>query len=154
MNRNGATLLAAASVVVVLGVTGAAVVAGGGGGGSPSVAPADVPATLAADNPLPSYVASAPAQPAVTPGSYPGLVAPPAYQAVPNGTISLRPAPAGPGAVDTGVGPAYDPGYRDSIEGHVLRECPRPSNATAEPFRTCYDQKKNENQPTPNPPLP
>ncbi|GAC1330708.1 MAG: hypothetical protein NVSMB13_18830 [Mycobacteriales bacterium] len=148
MNRNGATLLATAGVVVVLGVTGAAVLSGGGSSGAPAAEPVDVPATSAADNPLPSD-AKPPTQAAVGPGRYPGLVAPPGYQPVPNGTISLRAAPPG-GSVDTEVGPAYDPGYRDSIEGHVLRECPRPSNATAEPFRSCYDQKKAENQPSPS----
>ena len=149
MNRNGATLLATAAVVVVLGVTGAAVVSGGGGSGPSAAEPVDVPATSAADNPLPSYVAKPPSGSAVGPGSYPGLVAPPGYQPVPNGTISLRAAPPA-GSADTGLGPAYDPGYRDSIEGHVLRECPRPSNATADPFRSCYDQKKAENQPSPS----
>ena len=149
MNRNGATLLATAAVVVVLGVTGAAVVSGGGGSGPSAAEPGDVPATSAADNPLPSYVATPPSRSGVAHGSYPGLVAPPGYQPVPDGTISLRAVPPG-GSAETGVGPAYDPGYRDSIEGHVLRECPRPSNATAEPFRSCYDDKARQNQPTPS----
>lgn len=154
MDRNGATLLVTAAVVLVMGIIGAALVSGGGGGGSGAAGqPVDVPATSAADNPLPSYVAKPPSAASIPRGNYPGLVAPPAYQAVPNGTISLRPAPGG-AAVVAGVGPAYDPGYRDSIEGHVLRECPRPSDATAPAFRSCYDEKARQNQPTPTPGLP